>query len=129
MPIHLRNWPRRWTWGPSVFSETIATHNDACTSGNDAEFGKDAQYLKAVDGAPYYAIKAMPRTYNSGGGLVTDLDMRVLDTSDEPIAGLYAGGNCNMCMPAIAFGGELQMWAYLSGKTAGEKIEEYLETL
>ena len=23
-----------------------------------------------------------------------------------------------MYMPAIAFGGELQMWAYLSGKTA-----------
>ena len=114
---------------PSVFSETIATYNDACTSGNDAEFGKDAQYLKAVDGAPYYAIKAMPRTYNSGGGLVTDLNMRVLDASGEPIAGLYAGGNCNMCMPAIAFGGELQMWAYLSGKTAGEKIEKYLETL
>ena len=114
---------------PGVFTETNATYNDACTSGNNAEFGKDAQYLKAVDGAPYYAIKAMPRTYNSGGGLVTDLDMRVLDATDEPIAGLYAGGNCNMCMPAIAFGGELQMWAYLSGKTAGEKIEEYLETL
>ena len=35
----------------------------------------------------------------------------------------------NMCMPAIAFGGEPQIWAYLSGKTTGEKIEEYLETL
>lgn len=34
-----------------------------------------------------------------------------------------------MCMPTIAFGGELQMWAHLSGKTAGEKIGEYLETL
>ena len=34
-----------------------------------------------------------------------------------------------MCMPAIAFGGELQMWARLSSKTAGEKIEEHLETL
>ena len=34
-----------------------------------------------------------------------------------------------MCMPTIAFGGELQIWAYLSGKTAGDKIEEYLETL
>lgn len=114
---------------PAVFTETIATYNDACASGNDAEFGKDPQYLKAIDGAPYYAIKAMPRTYNSGGGLVTNLDMQVLDADDNPIPGLYAGGNCNMCMPAIAFGGELQMWAYLSGKTAGEKIEEYLETL
>ena len=37
--------------------------------------------------------------------------------------------NPAMCMPTIASGGELQMWAYLSGKTAGEKIEEYLETL
>ena len=35
----------------------------------------------------------------------------------------------NMCMPAIAFGGELQIWAHLSGKTAGDKIEEHLETL
>ena len=34
-----------------------------------------------------------------------------------------------MCMPTIVFGGELQMWAHLSGKTAGDKIEEYLETL
>lgn len=32
-------------------------------------------------------------------------------------------------MPTIAFGGELQMWAHLSGKNAGDKIEEYLETL
>ena len=35
----------------------------------------------------------------------------------------------NMCMPAIAFGGELQMWARLSGKTTSDKIEEHLETL
>ena len=114
---------------PTALSETIATYNDACASGNDAQFGKDAQYLKAIDDAPYYAIKAMPRTYNSGGGLVTNLDMQVLDENDEPIPGLYAGGNCNMCMPAIAFGGELQMWAYLSGKTAGEKMAADLETL
>lgn len=112
----------------ATLTETIATYNDACASGVDAEFGKDAQYLKAIDGAPYYAIKAMPRTYNSGGGLVTNLDMQVLDANDEPIPGLYAGGNCNMCMPAIAFGGELQMWAYLSGKTAGEKMAAYVET-
>ena len=44
-------------------------------------------------------------------------------------ARLKGSPNPAMCMPAIAFGGELQMWAYLSGKTAGEKIEEYLETL
>ena len=29
--------------------------NDTCTSSTDAE------YLKAMDGAPYYAVKAMPR--------------------------------------------------------------------
>ncbi len=34
-----------------------------------------------------------------------------------------------MCVPAGPFGGELQMWAYLSDKTAGEETERHLETL
>ena len=34
-----------------------------------------------------------------------------------------------MCMPVGPFGGELQMWAYLSGKTARGETERHLETL
>ena len=72
--------------------ETVDRYNELAAAGEDADFGKDAQYMMPVEGETYYALRMT--TSNSGtiGGLMVTLDGEVLNTEDQPIEGLYAVG-------------------------------------
>lgn len=50
--------------------------------------------LGALDEAPYYAVRIDLGDIGSKGGLRCDENAQVLDTHGQPIAGLYAAGNC-----------------------------------
>ena len=76
--------------------------------GHDEDFGRggcanDVYYsdhrikpnpcLSALEAGPFYAIKLWPGDLGTKGGLITDTNGQVLDTDNQPIAGLYACGN------------------------------------
>lgn len=61
-------------------------------AGNDEDFGKAADYLTALDTAPFYAVQFYPTTFGSMGGVETDLDGHVLNADGEAIEGLFAAG-------------------------------------
>ena len=61
-------------------------------AGADADQGKAADMLVALETAPFYAVKFYPNTFGSQGGVLTDTEGRVLNTSGSAIAGLYATG-------------------------------------
>jgi succinate dehydrogenase/fumarate reductase flavoprotein subunit len=77
-----------------VVASEVSRYNELCARGSDEDFGKDSRRLYPVVEPPFYACK-----FDSAGmlvvmgGLVTDLDLRVLNTAGEPIKGLYAAGN------------------------------------
>ena len=68
-----------------VYSLTVA-------AGVDLLYGKDAAFLKAIDTAPFYAVKVYPTTFGSAGGVTTTADGRVTDKDGNVISGLYAAG-------------------------------------
>jgi len=94
---------------PQGLVDTVQTFNRHAAEGRDPEFGRGASaYNRAlgdpnrrvhpclgpIDEPPYYAVQVVPGDIGTCGGLVTDEHARVIAESGEPIAGLYATGNC-----------------------------------
>lgn len=111
---------------------TIEAYNAACQSGEDAEFGKDASMLRAIDTTgTLYAVKAAPFCYCTNGALDVNENIEVLDTEGNVIPGLYACGLDSMGVlfteesGYIDYGGVAHGWCYVSGRIAGENAAAY----
>ncbi|OBK78432.1 FAD-binding protein [Mycobacterium sp. 1164985.4] len=84
--------------------ETVRRFNEFAARGVDDDFGRGgesfdraftggASPLVPIDTPPYRAAAFGVSDLGTKGGLRTDTDARVLDTSGQPIPGLYAAGN------------------------------------
>ncbi|OUQ43593.1 hypothetical protein B5E65_04380 [Gemmiger sp. An120] len=116
---------------PEVLEATVEEYNSYCATGVDESFGKDAQYLAAVEGGPYYGIVGSSYCYSTCGGLDINTDFQVLLADGEtPMGGLYAVGTDSMgvlfseAKAYVTYGGAAQGWAYTSGRLAGQVVAE-----
>lgn len=76
-----------------LFTENVEKYEQACESGVDDIFYKDAAFLFPMgEEGPYYALTCTVRPYNTLGGVKTDSSLRVLDTENHVMPGLYATG-------------------------------------
>ena len=87
-----------------ILVETVARFNKMVENGVDEDFGRgDEAYdrafsggeppLVAIEQGPFHAAAFGISDLGTKGGLRTDTAARVLDTSHNPIPGLYAAGN------------------------------------
>ena len=116
---------------PEVLKSTINEYNSSCDSGHDEVFAKEVKYLLPLRTPPYYAMRCHPIFLTTIGGIKINYRMEVLNREDDPIRGLYAGGNdtggwepenCyNAFLSAHAFG-----FAINSGRMAGENAAQYV---
>ena len=74
------------------FVKAFENYNAAAAAGEDTEFGKPAMFLKALETAPFYAVKVYPTTFGSAGGVTTTAEGRVTTQDGAVIPGLYAAG-------------------------------------
>lgn len=98
----------------AALAESVKKYNDACASGVDTEFGKDASNLKAIQSAPYYAVRIYVCTGGTIGGVKTNADYQVLRSDGSTIKGLYAGGETS--------NREMYAYAYSSGSGVGYAV-------
>ena len=70
---------------------TVERYN-ALAGQEDEDFGKAAALMGGVGEGPYFAVRVMPATIGTLGGIKIDLDMHVLSTDGTAIPGLYAAG-------------------------------------
>ncbi|WP_040809445.1 3-oxosteroid 1-dehydrogenase [Nocardia concava] len=118
---------------------TVTRFNEFATAGMDPDFGRgDSAYdnyygdprqhpnpnLGALETGPFYAAKLVPGDLGTKGGLVTDVDGRVLREDGSPIDGLYAAGNASAPVmghtyagPGATIGPAL-VFAYLAARHA-----------
>ena len=96
--------------------QTVRTYNDGQSKNSDV-FLREHMPLPVAK-APYYSVATQGMTIISFAGLAVDDQLRVLQASGQPVAGLYAAGevigagatsgNCyvngSMVTPALTFG-------------------------
>ena len=76
-----------------ALAKTVETYNSYVEAGEDADFGRSADYMTMPIGdGPYYLVEQKPRFATTMGGLVIDTDLHVINTDGEVINGLYASG-------------------------------------
>ena len=105
---------------PAGLKESVAKNNEYAKTGVDPEFHRgdniyDRYYgdakvtpnpcLGPIGKPPYYAIEAFAGELGTKGGLMVDERARVLMSSGEPIAGLYAIGNCSSALTGPSYPG------------------------
>jgi 3-oxosteroid 1-dehydrogenase len=94
---------------PAGLERTATEMNEYARTGRDLEYRrgeaesdrlfadptiKPNPCLAPITEPPFYAMRIEAGDFGTQGGLVTDTDARVLNSSGEPIPGLYAIGNC-----------------------------------
>lgn len=95
---------------------TVLRFNGFAASGVDEDFGRGdeafdrafsagASPLVPIDSPPYHAAAFGVSDLGTKGGLRTDAAARVLDTSGNPIVGLYAAGNTMAAPSGTAYPG------------------------
>lgn len=75
----------------ATLQATLETWNSAVAAQNDSEFGRTS-FAKALDTAPYYAIKVAPGVHHTMGGVMIDAEAQVLTADGTVIPNLYAAG-------------------------------------
>jgi fumarate reductase flavoprotein subunit len=127
------SWDEIAAWigaSPEVLKGTVSEYNRFCTQGHDGIFAKDSEYLRALQTPLYYAIRCFVSCLDTIGGIKINHHMEVLDKQDNPIPGLYAGGDAAggwesdtycILLPGSAMG-----FAVNSGRIAGENASEYV---
>lgn len=78
---------------PVVLKDTVNRWNAACSEGVDEEYGR-TKNLTPVSKPPFYAVKVIPSPINTQGGMLRDIESRVIDVFGKPIPRLYAAGEC-----------------------------------
>jgi fumarate reductase flavoprotein subunit len=109
------------------FVATIEEYNQGAKTGKDA-MGKDPEFVLPVEKAPFYAIKAHPKTMGTFGGVKTDEFYRVLRADGSVINNLYAGGECanKVLYNQVYMSGSAVQFALTSGRIAGEHAAKNL---
>lgn len=86
-----------------TFLATVKRYNELCAKGVDEDFAKPGFRMKPVDTPPYYGDRFTMDGSHTIDGLIIDKDMRVLDENNQPIAGLYAAGDCSGCFLGVTY--------------------------
>lgn len=114
-----------------ILMRNINDYNAACAAGEDTLFYKNPAYLYPYDlEGPFYAVMGCVMSYNSLGGVKVDELMRVADTQDQPIPGLYSAGvdSIGTVLDGVSYPnlfGVTLGWGFSSGYMAGESAAAY----
>ncbi|HEY8357152.1 MAG TPA: FAD-dependent oxidoreductase [Ramlibacter sp.] len=116
VPDYLRNRPDVTVRAPTLEALALRLGMDACALSRSLREGE----APPLGVGPYVALGPVRSVFvHAEGGLMVDLQHRVLDASDAPIPGLYAAGSTGQGGLLLKGHGHHLAWAFVSGRRAG----------
>lgn len=110
---------------------TVSNYNAMCKEGVDAQFGKDAKYLVALETGPFYAVAPSLCVFATMGGIEIDRVGHVLDEQGTPISGLYSSGtvSCILYKETYNYGvsGGMNAYCCYTGRNAARTVAAELQ--
>ena len=104
---------------PETLAKTIERFNGYAESGEDIEFNRAPESMRAFEGT-LYALPLQPSVLNTQGGPRRNAKAQVVDTNGEPIKGLFSAGECGGVNAFYYQGGGNVAECLVFGKIAGE---------
>ncbi|MDO4492858.1 MAG: FAD-binding protein [Clostridia bacterium] len=111
----------------AIYQKTIADYLEVLKTGNDPLFGKRVDMMPNLDNGPYYAVKVISAIDGTYNGIRVNENMQALDSSYQPISGLYVAGQDSggfFSYPYYEGVGWTQGYAWTSGSIAARHIIE-----
>ena len=110
----------------AVFTKTMEDWNASVAAQKDEAFGR-MSFAKALDTAPYYAIKVAPGIHHTMGGLKINTNTEVLTADGTAIPGLYAAGEVTGGVHgANRLGGNAVADIVVYGRIAAQQAAAYI---
>ena len=114
---------------PEILAATVAHFNEACEIGEDVQFGRDPETMRALVEMPFHAIPMVTTMLNTHGGPRRNARCEVLDMDGNPIPHLYAAGEMGSVAGKNYEGGSNAYEAAAFGRLAGKFAAEAKEPL
>jgi hypothetical protein len=107
---------------PDTLEETFARWNELCVTKNDTDQGRPAGTMMKIQRPPFYAGEIWPVMSNTQGGPEHDEKQRIINVRDEPIARLYAAGECGSSFGHLYLAGGNIAECFVTGRIAGKEV-------
>ena len=104
---------------PAELEASVARYNEHCKNRTDADFGRPARSLTALEKPPFYSAAIYPATYNTQGGPRRNPKCQIVDPDNRPIPRLYSAGELGSFWGWMYNGGGNNAEALCTGQIAG----------
>lgn len=116
-----------------TLTETVERYNQHCANHFDDDFCKSRNYLHALTGKQFYALRLSCGAYGSLGGIKINHKLEVLTDDFKVMPGLFAAGSdvCDIYNGTYYFylPGNTMGFAVNTGRMAGEYAAAYVSEL
>ncbi len=76
----------------TALADTVERYNSYCAAKDDADYGKEAEFLMDFGTAPYYGFHVTPDVQVAIGSIQTDRNFNAITDAGDSIEGLYVVG-------------------------------------
>lgn len=112
-----------WQIPSHALEDRIARYNGFVRKKRDRDFMRPIQSSVPLTRGPWYVAEMHPKVHHCMGGLITNIRAQCLDgQTNQPIAGLYAAGECaGGVHGACRMGSCAILDCFVMGRTAGRE--------
>ena len=118
----------------AALEETVRRYNQLVDAGDDADFSSFSAATKTrprtITAAPFYAVQFFPAAHKNMGGVAINIHAQVLDQRQQPIPGLFAGGEITGSAGingSAGLDGTFTGPSILTGRVAGQSAAAYVK--